>query len=62
MIADSTMVSLRDQASSGVAVRNMEDRYQEVKKRRSSNKLKLHDEKIEAIWCGSKNVAWKGLY
>ena len=43
-----------DQASADVAVRNTEDCRQEVKKWMSSNKLKLNDEKTEAILCGSK--------
>ena len=48
-----------DQASADVAVQNMEDCCQEVKKWMSSNKLKLNDEKTEAILCGSKTQRGK---
>ena len=43
-----------NQASADVAVQNMEDCCREIKTWMSSNKLKLNDEKTEAILCGSK--------
>ena len=50
-----------DQASADEAVRNIEDCCQEVKNWMSSNKLKLDDEKTEAILCGSKTLRRKSL-
>ena len=48
-----------DQASADIGVRNMEDCCQEVKTWMSSNKLKLYDEKTEAILCGSQTLREK---
>ena len=55
MIVDPTDSFHPDQASADVAVQNMEDCCREIKTWMSSNKLKLNDEKTEAIFlCGSK--------
>ena len=54
MIVDLTDSFHPDQASADVAVQNMEDCCRAIKTWMSLNKLKLNDEKTEAIFCGSK--------